>query len=949
MNKQHTFHLANHWLLAGVLLFVSLLPQCLWAQTNVLRQGKLPNGLTYYIYNDGSIPGEAQYYLYQNVGAVLEENNETGLAHFLEHLAFNTTDHFSEGVMSFLRQNNLHDFEAYTGLDETKYAVHNVPTNDAKLNEKMLLVLKDWCHGIKILPKDVEKERGIVLEEWRHRAGLQRRLTDSIANVVYNHSRYATRNVIGSEARIKAFTAKELRAFYDKWYRPNLQFVAIIGDVNLDETEKQVKRIFGSLPSKVASISSTDPRAIENNSNPLFYSFVDKENKEASLGVYQRKEMKGNMPEEDRLRFFLFTQMFNKLAPRRFAMIKNADKEAFIAAEVSLSALVRNQYQVAWDVVPYNNKAQEALQQIMNVRGALRDKGFGKSEFEAEKSAMYKGMKDVLEAKGLGTPDNIMNLFKQNFLYNTPIIDFRAQIQRNIESLVELEVEDINAWMRHLLNNDNLSFITYSKKANELSLTENNFVEALKTSNGQKAELFSDTQNITQLIDFPLTSSKIVSEKQLKELNAKEWKLSNGARVLYKYLPEAKGRVFFAASSEGGRSVVAPQHFANYTAMRGLLMQSGVYKYSRNDLAAWLQHKDFDLSLALEDYSNGIGGNTSAAQLDDFLAYVHLILTKHNFSKSVFDKYIQRSKYLYNNKSTAGMEAIQDSIQMLLFPPSAANPVQNEAFFDQMQWSELPATFDKNFGNAALFTYCLVGDVPESTAKELVLKYIGSLKGDASVQKPKVQSLDFASDAKEIKHTFVTDLDGDMAEIEVSYLNNVKLTDKEQAALEVMRSILENRYFEELREKEHLTYTVGVKASYTSQPTPTENISIHLSTSRPEVDKVLAKMYSILNDIKQQRFSMDEFKAALVPLAVDEESEGDPQSALNPSLWLGLLNVYAETGEQLTPQESNAVEPVFNKLTPQDIAAVATKVFDNAKHREIVVKAIDPEKKQWEK
>ena len=266
----------------------------------------------------------------------------------------------------------------------------------------MLLVLKDWCHGIKILPKDVEKERGIVLEEWRHRAGLQRRLTDSIANVVYNHSRYATRNVIGSEARIKAFTAKELRAFYDKWYRPNLQFVAIIGDVNLDETEKQVKRIFGSLPSKVASTSSTDPRAIENNSNPLFYSFVDKENKEASLGVYQRKEMKGNMPEEDRLRFFLFTQMFNKLAPRRFAMIKNADKEAFIAAEVSLSALVRNQYQVAWDVVPYNNKAQEALQQIMNVRGALRDKGFGKSEFEAEKSAMYKGMKDVFRGKRLG-------------------------------------------------------------------------------------------------------------------------------------------------------------------------------------------------------------------------------------------------------------------------------------------------------------------------------------------------------------------------------------------------------------------------------------------------------------------------------------------------------------------------------------------------------------------
>ena len=183
-------------LLVGFLLLSSVAAH---AQMKGLRTGKLPNGLTYYIYNDGSATGEAQYYLYQNVGAILETDEELGLAHVLEHLAFNTTDRFPDGVMNFLRRHNLNDFEAFTGVDDTRYAVHNVPVKDAKLNEDVLWVLRDWCHGIRMLPKDIEKERGIILEEWRHRAGVDRRLTDAIAPVVYNHSGYATHNVIGTQ------------------------------------------------------------------------------------------------------------------------------------------------------------------------------------------------------------------------------------------------------------------------------------------------------------------------------------------------------------------------------------------------------------------------------------------------------------------------------------------------------------------------------------------------------------------------------------------------------------------------------------------------------------------------------------------------------------------------------------------------------------------------------
>ena len=910
------------------------------AQMNGLRKGKLANGLTYYIYNDGSAIGEAQYYLYQNVGAILENDEEMGLAHVLEHLAFNTTDHFPNGVMNFLRSNNLNDFEAFTGVDDTRYAVHNVPTNDAKLSENMLWVLRDWCHGVKMTPKDIEKERGIILEEWRHRSGVDRRLTDAIAPVVYNHAGYATHNVIGSQKILETFQQKQVKQFYDKWYRPNMQFIAVIGDVDVDQMEKNIQTVFKTLPAKQAPAVNPQTRQIPDNTTPLYMRFIDPENKSASFGLYQRYEVKGNAPEEDRVRQFIFTKFFNTLAPKRFVMLKNADKESYIAAEVSLSPLVRNYYQMAWDMVPYQGNEQKALQQMLAVRDNLRDQGFTAAEFNAEKEKMYNGMKDVLEAKGLGTPDNALMLFRQNFLYDIPVQDFRGQINRNLETLVELEVEDMNAWMKSLLNDNNLAFVTYSKSQSEMNITENDLMAALKEKSSFSDMAHADGMKpISQLIDFPLTGGKIVSEKQLKTLQAKEWTLSNGAKVLYRNVPELSGQFLFAGSAEGGKSIVPAQELAKYNAMRSLLMQSGVYNYNRNQLAQWLQGKNINLSLSLEDYSDGIGGNAPVDKADDFFSYLYLILSRQNFSKSAFDKYVQRNLYVYENRATTGMAAVQDSIQQLLYPVSAMNPRQDETFFKSVQFDKLQEQFQAHLGDASRFTYCLIGDIPEAKAKELVLRYIGSLKGEGKPVKTAIQPMDFSSSTPVIKRTFETETEGGMAEIEISFANKQKLSEREQAALEVMRGLLERRYFDVLREKEHLTYTVGVQSNYTSQPVAGENLNIHLSTAKENADKAVSLVYSILDDVKAGRFSADEFKAAMVPLAVDEEQSGAAsQSNSDPSVWMALLNIYAETGNELSPNDNAASAPVFKTLTPQDITAVAMKVMTNAKQREIIVK-----------
>lgn len=443
---------------------------------------------------------------------------------------------------------------------------------------------------------------------------------------------------------------------------------------------------------------------------------------------------------------------------------------------------------------------------------------------------------------------------------------------------------------------------------------------------------------ISQLIDFPLAGGKIVSEKQLKTLQAKEWTLSNGAKVLYRNVPELSGKFLFAGSAEGGKSIVPAQELANYNAMRSLLMQSGVYNYNRNQLAQWLQGKNINLSLSLEDYSDGVGGNALVDNADDFFSYLYLILSRQNFSKSAFDKYIQRNLYVYENRATTGMAAVQDSIQQLLYPVSAMNPRQDEAFFKSVQFDKLQEQFQAHLGDASRFTYCLIGDIPEAKAKELVLRYIGSLKGEGKPVKTAIQPMDFSSSTPVIKRTFETETEGGMAEIEISFANKQKLSEREQAALEVMRGLLERRYFDVLREKEHLTYTVGVQSNYTSQPVAGESLNIHLSTAKENADKAVSLVYSILDDVKAGRFSADEFKAAMVPLAVDEEQAAAAQSSSDPSVWMALLNIYAETGNELSPNDNAASAPVFKTLTPQDITAVAMKVMTNAKQREIIVK-----------
>ncbi len=945
--------LAKSLLIATALGGLTYTP--LSAQISTVRTGRLPNGLTYYISRDaGASEGTAHFYLLQNVGAILEEDKQNGLAHYLEHMAFEATEHFPRGVMDFLRRRGLYSFDARTGTDDTRYSIMDVPTSEKGLTDSVLLILKDWCSGISITEKDTEKQRGIIIEEWRQRGGIDKRLSDSIAGVIYNGSQYAKRNVIGSLDVLKSFKYPDIQAFYKTWYRPDLQCVIIVGDIDPAAYEQQIQKLFASLPP--ARNAKTRPAfPIQDNSEPLYYRFVDKENRSHSYGLYQRVATPTNRSTEQATKDYLLGQLFNALAPQYFARLRNRGEEAYIAASVSYSPLVRGYSQFAWDFVPYAGQDQKALQQVLRARAQMPYDFFSDKAFEAEKQKLYDGMKEVLsDDKGLGTPQNFIDIYRNNYLYGTAMREFRQQLTDNLETLVELEADDLRAWLKERgMGEGNLAFVAYTNSPEVAAISEKTFRQELKTYNSPVlASEANEPAPITKLIDFKLPTGRIAREKKIPSLGATEWTLSNGMKIIYKNLSkELKGEVLFLASAKGGQSIVKPADLPSFSAMQSLIMASGLHKYDRNQLAEWLSSRPMEVNLSITEYIDGMQARSKTDGVDDLFSYLYLVLNKQRFDKQIFDKWLQRKRYIYASQPQQGREAVDREIRELLNPITEANPREDQSFYDKMKLADLPRLYAEHFGDASQIAGCLVGDLSESEAKRIVTTYLAALPGNPKAPRRTYTLRDHSSRERVIERTFEVDTEGDLGEVELSFLGDKKLTERERLALGLLEPLLQNRLFDELREKEQGTYSIAVKTNYTDDPVANTSLSIHFITSRAKADHLKARTYEILRSIASGQIDRDEYKKVHIPQVLDEEAEekaaGD---GMGLGVWIALLNAYAETGKapDLTKKGATSQEVKVSAITAQDLSSLLKKLLDEGKRRDIVVKSIAPEAKQWE-
>ena len=537
----------------------------------------------------------------------------------------------------------------------------------------------------------------------------------------------------------------------------------------------------------------------------------------------------------------------------------------------------------------------------------------------------------------------------------------------------------------------NLAFVAYTASEKEPAIAQDEAEKLLASAKADDGEAPQQASAPKNLIDFALPQGKIVREQRLPSLEAVEWTLSNGMKVVYKSLPsDLKGEVMLLAAAKGGQMLVKTEDLASFAAMQGLIMQSGVYKYSRNQLASWLGNRPIEVDLTINDYLDGLQARSKTDEADALFSYLYLVLARQNFSQPVFDKWLQRKEYVWASRPQVGKEAVDRQVQEILSPITPDNPREDKAFFSKMRFNDLERLYKEHFGNAAHFNACLVGDLSEAEAKRLVTTYLAALPGDAKQPRKAFTPADYAardftSKERIIDRQFEVDTPGDMGEVELSFiLDQPHLSERQVLALPLIEPLLQNVLFDELREREQATYSIAVSENHVVSPVERATLSIHFSTSREKADHLKARTLEILRAMAAGNIDNDAFKKVQIPFILDEEERDKQQtSQLGLGVWLALLNNYVETGnvpelpvanasskttsvsgngkgtsakksaDAATSNKANTAAPAeqtvrVSDVKPADLSAVLQRLLNDARQRFIIVKSQAPENKKWE-
>lgn len=920
----------------GLLLIFLLVVSSLAAVAQEMsryKQGVLPNGMTYYIKHTSLQKGEVSFYLMQNVGSILEEDHENGLAHFLEHMAFNGTEHFPNGIMAMLKSRGINTFNASTSINETIYNIDNVPTTSSGLTDTCLLILKDWSNGILLKDKDINEERGVIIEEWRGRAGVARRMQDKTAPSIYNNSKYTFRNVIGKVELLENFPCHVLKDFYKKWYRPDLQAIVIVGDINEVEYEKRVVDLFSN--NKMPENPEPRPSVrINSNDKPLYCLALDTENKSKYISLVQRFERIIYQNPMDLRKASISANMFNAMLKKRISRIKNDNIEEFLGATISFSPFVRDYNALTINIIPLHNKDLNAFEQVMSIWEDVRRNGFTQDEFEQQQQVAYEDVKQMQTNMDRTNNGYYVGMFRNNFFMQAPIADVKENVENSLETILELSVEDVNKWVKSWAVSDcNISVVVAGNDEKYSYLTEPQMLEIVAKVKTKNIESQRIKKSADQLIDFEVTAGTIVKREALKRFDAEVWTLSNGATVVYKNLKDSRGEFVFVASSKGGRSVVNTKDLPSLTAMSDLSLKSGIYHHDRNAIQDFFGGKRLKLNMKIDGTTEGIGGGAPTEHAELFFQMYHLMIAKPVFAKDQFEKYVQQSKYRIDNTPKTPMDLVSDSIRLLMTIPNDRTRTVDKSYIDEMNFDRMLPLYNERFSNAADFTYCIIGDISPEEALKLASKYIGSLP-TVQAKKEKAVYYDFSVKTPLIKREFFTELPDNKAIVDISYVGNEKMSKKEAMALNVLTSILRNRYFEKIREQAGGTYGVNVSGGHSDYPRNSQSLTVKFETEKEKVDTLIKLVYNELELIRREGVTEAESSEILSMMKRQKRQMDEKQDV---GYWLNVLNQYIERGIDTTLP--SYFEEIVDTITPDDIRKVTEKVLTKSKLREIIVKA----------
>ena len=917
-----------------LLIIISIqIPRLLHAQDSpsIFRHGKLENGLTYYVRHTNLQPGKADFYLVQNVGALMEDDNQNGLAHFLEHMAFNGSESFKEGIPNFLKRHGVTQFNAHTGQDETVYYMTNVPTNNKELVDSCIIVMKDWSGFLLLKPDEIDKERGVIQEERRMRRNLGTRLKEQTDAHVYNHSKYATHDIIGSEEILKNFTPEELRAYYNDFYRPDLQAVIVVGDVDAAKIEAEIQRLFNPIPKRV----NPKPRLvyeIQDNAFPLYAKAFDKEMTEASMTLLKRVKQNSPASLKEMMKQNLINRFYNQIMEKYLRKYVETQNPSFLETMVGFGGLVRNYDRWNIYIQAYPHKERQALKELMEEIERIHQYAINDKEVKEQVNAYLSGLDETEKNKDKFPNEVYVQMYQNNFLEGKPLTSIEEDIALSREILSGLTTKDVQDWIASW-NSDskNWVFIMQGNDPDYDFPTQEEILNIMQEARHKKLSSHAEEVKAVPLIDFEIKSGSIVKTKKIKMLDAEEWTLSNGCKVYYKFSDQDGMKVSLLGESAGGQSLLPVEDLPSATALSTLIMYSGLYKHNTEMMQAILKGHHIMPNITLGETFEGVSGVCDNNETEMLFQIIYLFFEQPRFDRNDFDKYVYMNKLQVENTPRTVNDTISEQMQQLRMKESPRLWKADSKFYDAMNYDKMVAIYKDRFQDASDFTFYLTGNIQREEAQALVAKYLGAIP--STYRKEKAVHYDLQKKGS-ITETIVANIPDNKYMTNIEYRNSLKLKPVENLAIDVIRFALSNRYHEIIREDEGGAYGVNVGAAYENAPKPAQMISVNFQSNTEKGDQMRAIVHEQIDKLIAEGVSEDDVNDMI--LMMKKGRAGVLENRGNAH-WQEALRYYVQTGKDL--DSPDLFEKPLEKLNPKIVQEVARKFFATAECIDIVVRS----------
>lgn len=824
---------------------------------NTIRKGILPNGMTYYIRHNAQTKGVADFYIAQKVGSILEEKRQRGLAHFLEHMAFNGTKHFpgntlQPGIVAWCESVGIKfgaNLNAYTSVDQTVYNISAAPVTREGVIDSCLLILNDWSHELLLTDKEIDKERGVIEEEWRtRRSGMaMQRLSEQAMPVIYAGTKYSDCMPIGNIDIVRTFPYNDLRDYYSKWYRPDLQAIIVVGDINEDKIEEKIKKLFAKIPLP-QNPAHRIYYPIGNNEKMILYTATDKEQPTVNFTLYMKRDV---TPKQERNTIQNYaddykTNILRMAINDRLEELSRTKNAPFISASVRSGNFFMASTKDAFELsgVLKEGKAIEAIQLLVGEVERARANGITIDELKRGKAEMLSYAENDYNDRSNRRNGEFVEQCVQNFLEETPIIEPEKELEmvRKLDKTVT--IDDVNALAKTIITNQNQVVTMFGPDKNTFKMPTNSSIEnAILKAQKQHYTPYKTQNTLTERLITKLPKpGSIISERTYK-YGYTEFTLSNGLKVYVRPTNFEPDEVNLKLFSLGGKNIYPDSEMPNLTYLMAGATIGGVAQYNDLTLEKMLAGKTATVTPFIDNDTRGMAGTSNVKDTKTLLELVYLYFTQPRKDPQAFKNLMEQQQEFLTNAHVNPMLAYNDTLHKVAYATNRMESMNKEQL-KRVNYNRIMHIYKELFANAANFKLILTGNININKLRPLLCQYIATLpsnntKETIGTYEPKLVDgkKTYIFHKKQTTPTAITT---------IVIKGKMEYNNRNELLMDAIGQLLRIVYTEKVREDKGGTYSVQASGNLQHHPNDEALLRIAFQTDPQKYNDLIPIVYKEL-------------------------------------------------------------------------------------------------------